>query len=152
MTVVPNLRLSGWQAIAVSLLALLWAVLSASRRRGGFVLIGLAIVMLLVGAGFVAPYTAVLAGVAATRIHAPVAPSPSRLPAGLQRMLGRLWPWTLLSFVAWSLGGWVVGRLFNRALLNLGVLIFLLCDAGLPLMTVLSARAHDLLWNRAIMS
>jgi hypothetical protein len=73
MTVVPNQRVSGGLAMAVSLLALLWAVLVRQRKRGGLVLIGLAIVMLLVGAGFVAPYAALLAGLAADRLAAWVA-------------------------------------------------------------------------------
>jgi len=114
--------------------------------------IALAIAMLLVGAGFVAPYTVVLAGLAAMRSHSPRAPSLSRLHEGLWHLLGSPWPWTVLAFSARSPGGWALDRYFNQALLNLGVPTFLLCDAGLPLMTVLSAQAHDLLWNRAIMS
>ena len=51
MTVVPNLLVTGVLAVAVGLLLVVWSVGFAGRRHGGWVLIGVSTLLLLVGGG-----------------------------------------------------------------------------------------------------
>lgn len=93
MTIVPNLWLTGLLTIVVSLAILVWAAVFVQRKNGGRILIGLSIVMLLVGGGFGPPIIGILAGAAGAGINAPLTGWRSRLPANVQQLLAKLWPW-----------------------------------------------------------
>jgi hypothetical protein len=68
MTVVPNFYYTGWLAIAVSVILLIWAVGFVRGLKGGLILILLSIVQLLVGGGFLPPLLGIIAGIVGTRI------------------------------------------------------------------------------------
>jgi hypothetical protein len=93
LTVVPNLLAAGMLTVLVSLLFLVWSTLFVTRRHGGLVMIGLAVVMLLVGGGIGPPLIGILLGAVATRIGTPLPWWRAHLPPGLRRVLARLWPW-----------------------------------------------------------
>jgi len=139
MTVVPHMRATGVLAVLISLMALLWAVVASERRRGGLVLILLSILVLLFGGGFVSTFTGIIAGVAGTRIGAP----PAIFRARYFRLLAGLWPWSVVAFVAWSGGGWILGKFFNQAMIDLGFILFFCCNLGLPLLAVLTGFVRD---------
>jgi hypothetical protein len=50
----------------------------------------------------------------------------------------------LALLIAWSLGGWVLGLLYNQALMSLGFVTFFFLDLGLPLLAVLTGVARDI--------
>ena len=78
MTVVPNFWITGVLAIAVSLVVILFAATLRSTR-GGFALIGLSVLLLLVGGGFLPPLLGIAAGAIATRIRRPsMTPEPQK--------------------------------------------------------------------------
>ena len=66
MALVPNLLASGVLTVLVSLVLVVWSVRYVGWPRGGLVLIGISVVLLLVGGGFGPP----ILGLAATRIGA----------------------------------------------------------------------------------
>lgn len=68
MTVVSNFYYTGILAIIVSLFVLLKAVAFVERKRSGLWMIGLSIVQLLVGGGFLAPLLGLASGIISTRI------------------------------------------------------------------------------------
>jgi hypothetical protein len=68
MTVVPNFYYTGILAIVVSLIILLKAVAFVERKNSGLWMIGLSIVQLLVGGGFL------VSGIISTRIKRKTAP------------------------------------------------------------------------------
>lgn len=70
MTLVPSLLASGVLTVLVSIVLVVWAVRYVGRPRGGLVLIGTSVVLLLVGGGFGPPILGAILGVAATRIGA----------------------------------------------------------------------------------
>lgn len=144
MTIIPNLLVTGILAIIVGLSVSLWAVAFVQRKHGGLILILLSIAMLLVAGGFVPTYTGILAGVAGTRINAPLARWRARLSGSGRGFLARVWPWALTAFVIWSLGGWALGHFFNQAMMSLGFVLFLFFDLGLPLLAVLTGFARDM--------
>ncbi|MDA4125636.1 MAG: hypothetical protein OK452_00320 [Thaumarchaeota archaeon] len=74
MTVVPNFFYTGVLAIIVSLFILLKAVAFVQRKNSGLWMIGLSIVQLLVGGGFLPPLHGLASGIISTRIkrNAPV--------------------------------------------------------------------------------
>lgn len=143
LTIIPNVLATGIMTVMIALIAIIWSIGFVGRKRGGLILISLSIIMLLVGGGFVAPFTGLVAGIAGTRIDAPLQWWRERLPTRGLRALAALWPWTLVAVLIWFPGGWILGHLFNRALLNVSVLLFIVFDVGLPVLTVISALAYQ---------
>lgn len=93
MSLVPNLLITGILAIVVSLVVMIWSAAFVGRKRGGLVLIGLMIVLLLVGGGVGPIVVGVLAGVAGLGIDAPHTFWRERLSSPVRRTLAALWPW-----------------------------------------------------------
>lgn len=93
MTIVPNLLVTGVLALIVSLAVLVWAAMFVQRRNGGWVLVVLSVMMLLVGGGFAPLTIGVLAGVAGLGVHAPPDWWRTHLSVATRRFLARLWPW-----------------------------------------------------------
>jgi len=143
VTIVPNFLVTGILAIVLSLIALVWATVFIERKNGGWVLILLSILMLLVGGGFIPTFAGIIAGVAGTRIKSPSTLFRTRLSNSALRFLAKLWPWAVIAFVVWSIGGWILGHYLNQAMMNLSLILFFFCDLGLPLLTVLTGFARD---------
>jgi hypothetical protein len=140
MTVIPNFLVTGSLAIIIGLAVVVWSAAFLQRKNGGAVLILLSIALLLVGGGIFPPLIGITGGVAGTKINAPATGKPA---GGFVRLLGKLWPGSLLVFVVWILGQWVVGYFFNDFLQKNGYFSLLLILVLLPL-SVLSAYAHDI--------
>jgi hypothetical protein len=99
MTILPNLRLTGVLAVCFSMLFAAWAIFFAQRRRGGLVLMLLAVPMLLFGSGIFPPVLGALIGAAAA---APRVVAGSRPVSGIRCLVGRGWGWILvLCCAAW---------------------------------------------------
>jgi len=139
VTFAPSLLLAGILAAVVGLITMIWAAAFVQRKNGGIVLMLLSIALLLVGGGVVPPVIGLIAGVVATRIHAPV----TREPGGVSRFLAGLWPWPLVAFFVWAIGEFVVGYTFNEFLLQNAFLILLLI-VGLLVLSIASGTARDL--------
>jgi hypothetical protein len=144
MTIVPNFLTTGILAIAISLIAFVWAAGFVQQKNAGLILILLSVLMLLVGAGFIPPFAGIVAGVVSFRINVPFPTTQTFLLGRVLNLLARLWPWTLIAFVVWSIGGWILGYLFNPIMMRLSFILFFFCNLGLPLLTVVSGIAHDL--------
>jgi hypothetical protein len=68
MTVIPNFYYAGILAIIVSLFILLKAFAFVERKNSGLWMIGLSILQLLVGGGFLPPLLGLVSGIISTRI------------------------------------------------------------------------------------
>jgi len=144
MTLIPNFRTTGMLAIIISLIIVVWAAAFMQQKNSGLVLILLSIPLLLVGGGFIPVFTGMIAGFAGTGINASLSFWRARFPAKTLNLLAKLWPWALFAFMAWSVGGWILGYLFNQAMIVLSFVLFFFCNLGLPLLTVLSGFARDI--------
>jgi protein-S-isoprenylcysteine O-methyltransferase Ste14 len=131
MTLIPNLRITGVAAIIVGLLLLLWALLFAQRRYGGWALGVLAVLLLLVGGGFVPVFIGLVAAAASHGLHRPGAWP--RFAA-----MARAWPWPLVLMALWLPGSWLLGHFAGAAMLAASGLLFLVFDIGLPVLAVCS--------------
>ena len=140
MTVIPNFLVTGSLAIIIGLAVVVWSAAFLERKNGGAVLMGLSFALLLVGGGIFPPLIGMVGGVAGTKINAPVSGKPA---GGFVRCLAKLWPGSLVVFVVWILGQWVVGYFFNDFLQKNGYFSLLLILVLLPV-SVLSAYAHDI--------
>lgn len=143
MTLIPDLRLAGIATVVCSLV-LAWRVVRVrARRRDGWKLLGLSVVLLLVGGGFGPPLIGLGLGYALLRsATVPLA----RSPGAVRRALGRRWRQllglTATSFLAlfpglvllrWSTavdGSWIPAILSPAAFTGL-------------VLTLMAARAHD---------
>lgn len=143
MTLVPSLLLSGALAVLLGLCIVICSLTLAHRRRNGLVLIPLALSLLAVGGGFVPCFVGIVAGVAGGVHPAPRASRRHPL-SRMRRLLARAWPWPLILFIGWAVGGWALGHVFNRTFTEAAGLLFILFDVALPVLTLLSAAAHDL--------
>lgn len=102
ITILPNLLITGALACLFSLGFLVWSIWFVERRHSGWVLLLLAILMFLFGAGIFPPIFGLLVSAGAARIHAPLTWWRKHLPLNGQRLLGRLWPWFFgASLLAW---------------------------------------------------
>ena len=144
MTIVPNFLTTGVLAIIVSLITLMWAAIFIQRKNGGLILILLSILMFLVGGGFIPTFAGIIAGIAGTGINAPLTFWRTRLSGGAIDFLAKLWPWILIAFMVWSLGGWIIGYFFNQAMIDLSFVLFFFCNLGLPLLAIFTGIAHDI--------
>jgi|SRR5450756_107566 len=90
ITLVPNFLVAGILAIIISLTIVVWAAAFIQRKNGGLILILLSILMFLVGGGFIPFFTGIIAGVAGTRIKAPMAFSRTRLSGTALSFLAQL--------------------------------------------------------------
>jgi len=143
MTIMPNFFVTGVLAIIVSFIVILWAAAFVQRKNGGLVLILLSITLFLVGGGFASAVVGIFAGVAGTRIQAPFTWWRAHLSVNSRRFLATLWPWSLIAYLLWFPGEWILGYFFNEYLLNLG-LMSLFLDLGLGLLAVLTGFAYDI--------
>jgi len=146
MTLIPNLLVSGVLSILVSLLFIAWAVLFAHRRYGGLILILISLVLLLVGGGFGPPLFGIILGIVATRINAPLTWWREAAPAGLRRVLARLWPWSFgAGILAWlgMFPGTVLLAYFFGVNDENFVYALILCMFGLLFLTVAAGFARD---------
>jgi len=63
-------------------------------------------------------------------------------PGRLTRFAARLWPWSLVIFVAWTLGQIPVGHFFNDFLQGIMSISMVVILTSMPI-AVYSAYAHD---------
>jgi len=143
MTIVPNFSAAGAVTILLSLVTLIWAVVFIRRRHGGLILMGLSVLMLLAGGGFIATFVGLIAGGAGTGLGTSPTSRKPRLPAPMQNVLANLWPWSLIAFLAWSLMQWLLGYFINQAMISISCALLLFSYFALPLLTVMTGIAHD---------
>ena len=95
-TLIPNFLISGIAAMVVGLFIILWSLGFIHRRNGATILLLLFILLLLVGGGIAQILFFPWIWLVATRINKPLAWWRKTLPGGMQEMLGKLWPATLV--------------------------------------------------------
>jgi len=144
MTLIPNLQISGVLAILVSLALLAWATFFIARERRKPVLFGLALVLLLVGGGFLPPIYAMLAAVAATQIDTSGRWWRAHLSGRMLRLLAALWPWAFVIYFAWIAIQTFFGAALNAFLLGIGPVIVPL-ELAILVLSIISAFAYDIL-------
>jgi hypothetical protein len=142
MTILPDMRATGIATLLAAASLLFWSAAFIQRRYGGLVAVGLSLLLLLTGGGFVPVFIGLLAGVCATRMQIPLRPRDRPLPR-LLRALANSWPWLLGLLAAWLPLSWIFGFFFGPLMLELSVLFFLLFDLSLPLLIVFSAYFRD---------
>ncbi|NCC33896.1 MAG: hypothetical protein EOM24_18050 [Chloroflexia bacterium] len=135
MTLIPNLRITGVAAFIVGLLLLVWALLFVQRRYGGWVLGLFAVLLLLLGGGFVPVFIGLVAATASRGLQRPAARP--RFAA-----VARAWPWPLVVMALWMPGSWLLGYFFGAAMLAASGLLFFVFDLGLPVLAAVSGTAR----------
>ncbi len=147
MTIVPNLLVTGTLTVIVSLTILVWAAAFVRRKNGGWVLIGLSIMMLLMGGGFAPPIIGVLTGVAGLGIGARHTWWRAHLAVGVRRVFAYLWPWVfgicVINGIFLVIGSVILVYFFGVNDPQLFVNSFLLAIL-LLLLTILTGVAHDI--------
>lgn len=146
MSLIPNLLISGILSILLSLVFLGWVLLYAQKKRGGLVMLGLSVLMLLVGAGFGPPLLGIILGLTATRINAPKRWWRERAPAGLRRFFAALWPWAFgAGLVAWLLlfPGWPMISYVTGVDSPTITTVVIAAAFSLLLLTIVSGFAYD---------
>ncbi len=138
MSIIPNFLITGILAMLLSLALIVWAVWFLQSKYGGWVQMALSVLLLLFGGGFFPPIIAFVGGLAGTQINRPL----SGQPTPLSHFAARLWPWSLVVFVAWTLGQFPVGHFFNEFLTSIMFVSLFVILTSLALV-VYTAYAHD---------
>jgi len=95
-TILPTFLLTGILAVLVGIMMIIWSVGYMDRRQGPLVFLLLNTLLFLFGGGIAAPIIICpAAGIAATRIHKPLAWWRKVLPEHIRPVLAKLWPYTL---------------------------------------------------------
>ena len=125
----------------------IWAVWRVDRPRGGLVLIGLSVLLLLVCGGFGPPLIGVVAGVTATRMGRGGSQPLGRVRAWLAGIWPSLLAATLVGYLALVPGMVLVSRFtgFDDPLVVLGLTVF---SFTALILTLVAAQAHDRLGDR----
>ena len=142
LTVIPSFLVTGILAIIAGLAILIWAAAFVQRKQGGVILILLSIALLLVGGGIFPPLIGIVAGLAGTKINAPLPKQPGRLYGSILHFLAKLWPWPFVVLLVWLFGQWIVGYYFNEFMQKNGYLNLVLILGLLPL-SLLCGYAFD---------
>lgn len=135
MTLIPDIRVAGAITVLVSLSLCWWAARSHGVRRDGWVLLGFAALLLLVGGGFGPPVVAGALGVAL--LH----PAPAGR-TGLGRRWRPLLAFTVGAFLALVPGVVLLGWLGWSGTVWLAAALPFLAFTGL-LLTLVAARADQ---------
>ncbi len=85
-----------------------------------------------------AAWLGIVAGIAGAQITRPL----SGQPGLLTRFAAKLWPWSLVVFVGWTLGQFPFGHFFNDFLQSIMYISLLVILTSLSL-TIFTARASD---------
>lgn len=146
MTIIPNFLITGILALLVSLALLIWATGFVQRKNGGWFMIFLSIVLLLVGGGIFPPIFGILIGAVATKINAQAADQKANRPTGFQHFLAKLWPWSYAAcIISWLLllpGVPLIDR-FTEGDITTAILVILILVLGTLFLTMLSGFAYD---------
>ena len=146
MTIVPNLLLTGFLTILLSLAVIFWAALFIMQRHGGIVLMVLSFLMLLVGGGFAPPLIGILAGAAGLGIHGSVPRWYKNLPGRFRDVLALIWPWSfgvcVLDGIILVLGSLLFAYIIGLNIPGVWVFCFLIL---IPLLvfTIITGAARD---------
>lgn len=147
MTIVPNLFITGLLNLIFSLTVIAWATVFVQRQNGGWILIGLSILMMLVGGGFGPPIIGILAGVTGLGIHAPYRWWRSHLPVPIRHFLAQLWPWVfgvcLINGLFLVIGSVILVYFFDLNNPDLFVNSFFFAVVSL-LLTIFTGVAYDI--------
>ena len=151
LTIIPSFLISGILSVILGLIVTVWAVGYIDRKYGALVLMLLSIMLFLVGGGFAPIFMALIASLAASRIHKPLKFWRAVLPVPLRKILGKIWKWVLIAFififvfsVIIAIFGWPLTIYFNdeTAFTHLNTLSFIM--VGMMLLAVLSGFAYDI--------
>lgn len=146
LSIIPNLLVTGILTVIFSLMYLVWATRFVQRKHAGLVMILLSIAMLLAGGGIFPPVLALMIGVLATRINAPLTGWRTHLSVGLRRFFGRVQPWLFgVCLIAWLClfpGINILAYFFGVDDSTLTFMVIFLALGSLVL-TILAGLAHD---------
>jgi hypothetical protein len=102
LTIIPNFLLTGIASIIVSCLVIIWAVGFIHKKHGVIIFLFLSILQLFVGGAFVMDL-AIITGITATRINKPLRWWRAHLSDKMQLLFAKLWPWSLMFYIALSI-------------------------------------------------
>lgn len=151
LTIIPSFLISGILSVILGVILTVWAVGFSDRKYGALVLMMLSIALFLVGGGFAPIFMALIASLAASRIHKPLKFWRVVLPVPLRKTLGWIWKWVLIAFVIIfvfsviiAIFGWPLTIYFDdkTAFTHLNTLSFIM--VGMMLLAVVSAFAYDI--------
>ncbi len=149
MTIIPNFFISGILTIVFSTIVLIWIAIFMTKKYSGLTLIMLSIPLLLFGSGFIAPYLCLIAGIAGTRINSTLFFWQKLALRKSMIFLAKIWIWAVSIFVAWAIGGWILGYFLNHVMIRFSFSFFIIFDILLPILVIITAFIHSVR-NRAV--
>ncbi len=150
-TIIPNFFITGVLAMIVGFCVVIWSIMLIDKKYGARGFFFLCMILFLVGGGSPPLTNGVIASLVATRINKPLDWWRTHLSEAQQRVIAKLWPWSIISAVLMSLLG-VEMAIFGIPFVwffNLELMTILLLAIGnfttvLMLLTVITAFAYDI--------
>ncbi|MFW9904392.1 MAG: hypothetical protein ACFFFH_08680 [Candidatus Thorarchaeota archaeon] len=150
-TIIPNFFITGILAMSVGLFVVIWSLVFIDKKYGARIFFLLCIVLFLVGGGSPPLTNGVIASLVATRINQPLTWWRTHISEERRRMIAKLWPWSIISVVLFSLFG-VEIAIFGIPFvwfLNFDQMTILLLAIGnfttiLTILTVITAFLYDI--------
>jgi hypothetical protein len=138
MSLLPNFLLAGIVTLILGLAIMIWSAAFIQRNRGGLILMGLSVILLLVGGGFFPPLIGIIGGAAGTQINKPL----TGKPGTITRAASNLGLAPLIVLLVYLIGQFPIGYFFNDWLMSVMGLGLLFIVTMLPL-AVYAAYAYD---------
>ncbi|MFX1505323.1 MAG: hypothetical protein ACFFDC_04320 [Promethearchaeota archaeon] len=150
-TIIPNFLITGILAMIVGGVIVIWSLVFIEKKFGARIFFLLCIVLFLVGGGSPPLVNGIIASLVATRINKPLNWWRTNISEDFQEMIAKLWPWSIICVVFFSLLG-VEIAIFGIPfiwVLNLDQMTILLLGIGnfttlLTILTVITAFSHDI--------
>ncbi len=151
LTILPSFWISGFLAVTLGIVVMVWSIVFIDRKYGAGILMLLTIALFLVGGGFAPIFMSLIATLTATRINKPLKTWRKVLPVSVRKFLGKIWMVVLTTFViifvfsvVVAIFGWPITIFFDEetAFRHLNTVAFLMII--MMLLSSLSGFAHDL--------
>jgi hypothetical protein len=104
-TIIPNFFITGILAMIVGAIVVIWSLVFIDKKLGAQIFFLICIGLFLVGGGSPPLVNGIIAGLVASRINKPLNWWRTHISEDTQKMIAKLWPWSIISVVFFSLLG-----------------------------------------------
>ncbi|MFX1569074.1 MAG: hypothetical protein ACFFCV_11985 [Promethearchaeota archaeon] len=150
-TIIPNFLITGIIAVILGAIGIIWSIAFIRKKYGGLGMFIISILLLLMGGGSAPVFLGLVSSLLASKINKPLNWWNTHLSTKSKKFLGKLWPWSIIITVSYSLFsvelaifGWPLIYLLDLEVFY--VILYIAGNIGTLLMviSIISGVGYDL--------